>query len=717
MIDFLLQATLSNILIAGTLAIIAWQLQKRIASASLSNLLWALVLVKLITPPVISIPVLLVPSLTGNNAQTGAYEAALSAPADPVKQLDFDSETATRGSMEQSAAIATTPWSTLIAPTMLLAWVLGSVTFLLISAHRVLRFHLLLKANSRAPDARLLSIADQVSRRLGLRSCPRIHVTSANIAPFVWWQQGRTAVVLSKATTQQLSHPDLENILAHEMAHIRRCDHWMRWLEWSCLIVLWWNPLMWLARNQLRLFEEMACDELVIGESRAPMQQYASSLLNMAELLAASTMRPPVVASAIDSGGHLEKRLKAMLNQSWKVPPAMRLTILGLAFCLFPMGLVVAQDFGAIEKRLGGAVEAGEITLEQAFVMMEALRDSVAHERHDAREVKERFRRDVEKVQAAVEAGKLSEEDAERKLAEMKAKIAKESKELQKEARKRDLQLDQSLIESDIERSQALKLRYSRYVDEIKKSLKDGKLSEEDAERKMMEIRKKIEQVQRAAQDEIEETETQRRAYLGDLFSLRLGAAADDGDTFEEEARKRLFELKRKIAREDRAEQEDSMRKELMRRFEFDVKRINSAVEERDRAEQQTEKKAFNIYESLLPNSFKDEPLREKELRIEIRERDAKAARQDAALREAKSDVSNASRIPFTFYLQNARQRLQEEESNKTLMEKQPRAEEQKSDSGEEELNSDPQPLNYVPISIDSQDQRVFSFFMGFPRQ
>ena len=154
MIDFLLQATLSNILIAGTLAIIAWQLQKRIASASLSNLLWALVLVKLITPPVISIPVLLVPSLTGNNAQAGGYEAALSAPADPVKQLDFDSATATRGSMEQSAAIATTPWSTLIAPTMLLVWVLGSVTFLLISAHRVLRFHLLLKANSRAPDAR-----------------------------------------------------------------------------------------------------------------------------------------------------------------------------------------------------------------------------------------------------------------------------------------------------------------------------------------------------------------------------------------------------------------------------------------------------------------------------------------------------------------------------------------------------------------------------------
>lgn len=720
MIDFLLQATLSNLLIASGMALIAWQVQNRVPSSSLSNLLWALVLVKLITPPVVSLPVLQVPSLTNNNRQADRYKAALSATAEVIAAMDLDSAD-TLVNAEHSASIAALPWSTTFAPAMLLVWVLGSITLLLISAYRVLRFHLLLRANSKEAAPQLTSLADQVSRRIRLKSRPSLLITSANIAPFVWWRQGRAAIVVSKVTTQQLSQPDLENVFAHEMAHIKRRDHWMRWLEWACLIALWWNPLMWLARRQLRLSEEMACDELVISSSQTCMQNYANSLLNMAELLAASTTRPPVVASAINSGGQLEKRLKAMMNQSWKVPATLKLAILGLAFFLFPMGLVVAQDFGAIEKRLGGAVEAGEITLEQAFVMMEALRDSVTHERHDGmREIKERFRRDMEKIQAAVKAGKLSEEDAERKIAVMKASIAKRSEELHKETSDRDLRLDQSLIKANLEHEKALKLWYSKYAEEIKSSLESGQLSEEEAERKMMEIRKKIEQVRRAAKDEKEETEAQQRAYLEDLFSLRLKAAIDHGDTSEEVARKRLLELKRKIAHEDRAAQEDRIREEMMRRFEFDVQRINSAVDEGDSSEQRAENKLFEMqHKSLLPHSFKDEPLREKTLRPEIREDDAKAAKQDAALQEAASDIIDARRIPFTFYLQDAKQRPEDEASNKSPVEL--RQKEKKSDSGKQvqkpALEADAQTVHLVPVSIDSQDQQVFSFFMGFPRQ
>ena len=72
MADFLIQATISNLAIATLVAVIAWWVQHRIRSASLANLLWALVLIKLITPPIFSVPVLQIPSVSQSSAaQTG----------------------------------------------------------------------------------------------------------------------------------------------------------------------------------------------------------------------------------------------------------------------------------------------------------------------------------------------------------------------------------------------------------------------------------------------------------------------------------------------------------------------------------------------------------------------------------------------------------------------------------------------------------------------
>ena len=57
MADFILQATLSNLLVSAILAAIAWFIQKRYRAASLANLLWIMVLIKMITPPPVCHPV------------------------------------------------------------------------------------------------------------------------------------------------------------------------------------------------------------------------------------------------------------------------------------------------------------------------------------------------------------------------------------------------------------------------------------------------------------------------------------------------------------------------------------------------------------------------------------------------------------------------------------------------------------------------------------
>ena len=172
---------------------------------------------------------------------------------------------------------------------------------------------------------------------------------------------------------------------------------------------LWWNPVLWVARRQLRTTEEIACDAMVVETIGAPRQQYARSLLNMAELLTTSTLRPPAVASAINSGGILEKRLTMIVSQTnLKLSNWMCLAVFLLAIGVLPIGLVYAQDYEAVQKRLVEAVKSGEISRAQAGAMLETLKGTDKPKRggdRDMEALKRRYQEGARRIEAAVEGG------------------------------------------------------------------------------------------------------------------------------------------------------------------------------------------------------------------------------------------------------------------------------------------------------------------------
>ena len=73
---------------------------------------------------------------------------------------------------------------------------------------------------------------------------------------------------------------DLEHVVAHEQAHIRRKDHWWKPLGFLLLTIHWFNPLMWLAYVLLCRDIELACDEKVIKElDNEQRADYAQALV------------------------------------------------------------------------------------------------------------------------------------------------------------------------------------------------------------------------------------------------------------------------------------------------------------------------------------------------------------------------------------------------------------------------------------------------------
>ena len=121
---------------------------------------------------------------------------------------------------------------------------------------------------------------------------------------------------------------DMEHVIAHEQAHLKRKDHCWKPLGFLLLAIHWFNPVMWLAYIVLCRDIELACDEKVIkelgNEQRADYTQALVSCSINRHLIAACPL-------AFGEVG-VKERVKAVMNYK---KPAFRLILVAVIACVF----------------------------------------------------------------------------------------------------------------------------------------------------------------------------------------------------------------------------------------------------------------------------------------------------------------------------------------------------------------------------------------------
>ena len=153
---------------------------------------------------------------------------------------------------------------------------------------------------------------------------------------------------------------DLEHVIAHEQAHIRRRDHWWKPLGFLLLSIYWFHPLLWVAYVLLCRDIEAACDEKVAREMGSEERRgYATALLNC------SIRRRRVTACPLAFGEvGVKERVTAVMRYR---KPARWLTAAALAVCAIAAVcfLTDPKSFseeicfsGRVYLRQGEAVEA-----------------------------------------------------------------------------------------------------------------------------------------------------------------------------------------------------------------------------------------------------------------------------------------------------------------------------------------------------------------------
>ena len=125
----------------------------------------------------------------------------------------------------------------------------------------------------------------------------------------------------------KLDGQDMEHVVAHEQAHIRRKDHWWKPLGFLPLTIHWFNPLMWLAYVLLCRDIELACDEKVIkGLSNEQRADYTQALV------ACSVNRRMIAACPLAFGEvGVKERVKSVMNYK---KPAFWVIIIAVIVCV-----------------------------------------------------------------------------------------------------------------------------------------------------------------------------------------------------------------------------------------------------------------------------------------------------------------------------------------------------------------------------------------------
>lgn len=157
-------------------------------------------------------------------------------------------------------------------------------------------------------DRRWSEAAERVASRIGVGRRVRVRVTERVDVPGLvgWWWP----VVLVPPSAQRLADREVEAILAHELAHVRRHDYLVNTLQSAAEVLLFYSPAAWWISRRIREERECSCDESAIRAVVGGPAHYLGALL------ALEYARPGVRGALALTGGPLVRRVRRIHARS-----------------------------------------------------------------------------------------------------------------------------------------------------------------------------------------------------------------------------------------------------------------------------------------------------------------------------------------------------------------------------------------------------------------
>jgi TonB family protein len=291
--ESLLTTVATNSVTAALLALAAAVIARYTRRPTLWFALWLVVLLRLLAPPLFDIAV---PIPDFGTAAANDRPAAVAVGGGA---LAIDDARASIDSVMVLLAI----------------WAAGAMVVIGFAIAQTAHLRQILASSARARTT-VEERAGILSERLGLRRAPPTVEVDDRVPPMLWAFLGSVRLILPTALLDRLGADGIDTLLAHELAHLSRRDHWVRHIELAALALFWWNPIAWWAALRLRRAQELCCDdrvaELLPGKRRA----YADTLVETARFLSGRRLPLGSPARAMADLTQMKGRIRMIMKDT-----------------------------------------------------------------------------------------------------------------------------------------------------------------------------------------------------------------------------------------------------------------------------------------------------------------------------------------------------------------------------------------------------------------
>ena len=230
-------------------------------------------------------------------------------------------------------------------PLLVEFWLVGVLFFTLRTAGSLIYLERLRRAASVSVAPALLAKCRELQKRLGLNRVIQFCECRWLDAPAVigWF---RPVVLLPFRALTGLTEDQIEAVIAHELAHIRRFDSFVNLFQVIAESILFFHPAVWWLNKRVRLERENCCDDVAVAACGNHLG-YARALTTMEEWRATPAL------SIAANGGPLAARISRILGLRHATEN--RTAGLGAGFVCFGAAVIAASLLWGVSHPVAAA--------------------------------------------------------------------------------------------------------------------------------------------------------------------------------------------------------------------------------------------------------------------------------------------------------------------------------------------------------------------------
>lgn len=208
-------------------------------------------------------------------------------------------------------------WIEVQLPLLVNFWFMGALLFLFRLFNSLSEIRTLRKSSSDPQDFQLEKMLYRLMGKMNVSKKVEIRLTSHGVSP-VTFGYLKPIILIPSALILQLAPVQLEAIIAHELAHVKRNDYLSNLLQSALEVLFFYHPCYWWMNQTVKELRENATDDVAVKAGVAP-KELAYSL---AEVLNFAKQNPPELAlAAVKKRNPTLQRIKRILGHPAQTYP------------------------------------------------------------------------------------------------------------------------------------------------------------------------------------------------------------------------------------------------------------------------------------------------------------------------------------------------------------------------------------------------------------